>query len=186
MKKLTIGIMIILMALALFSGLAVAQSGTYVPPPEPPVPPVPPIPPVTPPIMPEVPPNWVKINVLDKTVLFIDLCPTLGYITATIPEIYEPYELRWESNNPNIATVTAQSAAVVTPVSVGSTWVLAVFTSAGTTYYDAVLVNVTPCAPPPGPTPPTTGGTTVIAGTMIGLLLIFTALTLVRRLRLES
>ena len=179
MKKLTIGIMILLMALALLSGLAVAQqSGTYVPPP------VPPIPPVTPPIPPVVPPTWVKINVLDKTELFIDLCPTLGYITATIPGIYEPYELRWESNNPNIATVAAQSAAVVTPVSEGRTWVLCIFTTAdGTTYYDTVLVNVAKC---PIPTPPTAGGITLITGTIISLLLIFTALTLARRRQQES
>ena len=184
MKKASTVIMLTLLALALFGGLAVAQS-TYFPTPTPPA--IPGLPEVSPPLpdLPGVPPEGTRIGMLERYEIILTAGGASETINATIPPELEPYEVVWVSNDTSVATVTAQSAATVTPVGVGECLVYIFVTTDDESYYDFALVRVLD-ADEAVPTPPTSGGTAHITAALIGLLLIFTALALVRRLRLVS
>ena len=171
MKKASIIIMLTLMTLALVGGLAGAQS-TYQDPPE-----VPDIP--------GAPDECTRVDMLDLKELTLTVGGSSATLTATIPAELEPYEVSWVSTDNSIATVTAQSAATVTPVGPGTCRIYVFVASGGESYCDFAEVRVL-AAEGATPTPPTAGGITLFTGTMIGLLLIFAALSLVRRLRLES
>jgi len=199
--RMITGILLALVLLFALSGLTMAQSPTYAPEPHWPVttpplvpPPPDPIDPDVPPAEPDVPADWIRMNILDKDVLNLDLCPTSGTLTAIIPPEIEPYqEIRWQSEDTSIATVTPQepqTIAVVNPVGLGSTWVMVIVTTADATYYDLCLVHVKPC--PDGvagagvATPPTSGILSTASIMFFGLFLMMAALPVAHRVRKQS
>ncbi len=168
MKKTLTGIILVMMAIALLAGLTFAQS-TYVEPPE---------------DEPDVPDEWIKIEILDKHEIYLSLENPEVTLTVTVPEEYEPYDLSWYSEDPDVATVTAMSQALVTRQDVGGTWIVAQVDTEDETYYDATAVHV--LDEEPEPTPPTAGGMSTTIYTLIGLALLIAALPVYRKLQQES
>jgi len=162
-KKIISVTLITLLILLTLSGIAGAQS-TYLPTPSPPGL--------------DVPAGWVKINILDRHELVLYVGGPSATLNANVPSQYEPYVLTWMSSNVNVATVVAASPATVTPVSVGSTWVMALVTSGNTTYYDACLVEVR------AQELPRTAGTNFY-NLFFGIMLLVAALPLLRRFQTE-
>ena len=172
MMRISIGIMLALMFVALLGGLAAAQS-TYLEPPE-----------IPDPGIPGAPDEGTQVDMLDLKELTLTVGGSSATLNATIPAEFEPYQVSWVSTNNNIATVTAQSAATVTPVGPGNAQIYVFVASGGELYYDFAEVEVL-AAEEAKPTPPTAGGTTLFIGTIIVLMLAFAAILTVRKVKLE-
>jgi len=177
MRKTTTFFMIAVMALMLLSGIAGAQS-TYQPPILPdPTPPDPTIP--------GVPDDPTRIQMLDLNDLTLTVGGPSATLNATIPSEFEPYDVSWLSDDTDVATVTAQSAATVSPVAEGSCRVYVFVTAAdGEEYYDFAAVTVLAEGEEPTPTPPTGGAT--YTSIFAGVFLISAALLVKRKLLLDS
>lgn len=122
---------------------------------------------------------------LDQNELTLNVGGPSATLNATIPSEFEPYEVSWMSDDTDVATVTTQSAATVSPVAEGSCRVYVFVTAAdGEEYYDFAAVTVLAEGEEPTPTPPT-GGTTYTS-LFAGLFLISAALLYKRKLLLDS
>jgi hypothetical protein len=141
MKRKAIGIILLsLLIVVACSGLAGAQSGTYLPSPTPPSPTPPPTPTLP---SPSVPDDWVRTVMLDWNRLDLTVGEK-GELNATLPPDLQDCTIDWRTTNPTIATVTANSpSATVEAVGLGSCWAMIVVTCDDTTYYDACEVRVT-------------------------------------------
>lgn len=147
---------------------------------------------------PNVDSSWIRFRGLDRHFVRLEVGQSV-VVNLDVPEELAPYQVRWMSLDPNVATVVAFSPARITGTGVGETWVVAVVQTDTHTYYDAVLVEVVgPEAVAAGAavtdvaaddiqaTPPTSGGLGYVYSIIYGLFLAITGIIVSRRIMFES
>ncbi len=213
MKKLCVGVVLLIMVVVFFSGFAAAQSGTYLPPPEglpdwvepPEVPDVPDLPEITAvPVLPEFPPECNRTSMIERVWIHLVLDGDSKILNATIPAELQPStRVWWLSDNNNVAQVTmltqnGQSTARVDPVGLGTAYVYIFVEAAdGEVYCDKVFVRVkeeikvlsaTETAPDEevAVAATTESSAAPYTGFLLGLIVVLAGYTVARRIRKKA